>query len=190
MAVSVGPVWCMAVQAWQWRWWRCGEGGRLCLSEAAAIVLCTGMGETAVLCLNPGVAGMTVNTRRAEKIKLSTPPLLLISPPFFWTLEANIPPSVLALIITKDRMHKTWRTLKQRRPWSPFPPYAEAAEQYSGPSGLRLWRHTRHLSFFFCPPSFLCRALPLPLCYCAPWSDNCPRIVYLCLWNLHCAARM
>ena len=48
-----------------------------------------------------------------------------IGPPLSWTLEASIPPSALALIITKDRMHKTWRTLRQRRPRSPFSPHAE-----------------------------------------------------------------
>lgn len=46
-------------------------------------------------------------------------------PPLSWTLEANIPPSTLVLIITKDRMHKTWRTLRHRRARSPFSPHAE-----------------------------------------------------------------
>lgn len=48
---------------------------------------------------------------------------------------------------------------------------------------------TTHTPSFY-PPLFLCHPLPLPLCYCAPWTDNCPRIVYVCLWNLHCASEM
>lgn len=99
-----------------------------------------------------------------------------IGPPLCWTLEASIPPS-LALIITKDRMHKTWRTLRQRRPRSPFSPHAEPWNNTCALWPVTLTTHTP--SFY--PPLFLCHPLPLPLCYCAPWSDSCPRIVYLCL---------
>ncbi|KAK5619548.1 hypothetical protein CRENBAI_013815, partial [Crenichthys baileyi] len=53
--------------------------------------------------------------------------------PSFWTLEANIPPSALALIITKDRMHKTWRTLRQKLARSPFSPYAKLRNSVRAP---------------------------------------------------------
>lgn len=75
-------------------------------------------------CIHAGKVGMTVTILRAEKLNRAAPQLP-ISPPLSWTLEASIPPSTLALIITKDRMHKTWRTLRQRRPRSPFSPHTE-----------------------------------------------------------------
>lgn len=77
------------------------------------------------ICLYAGKARMTGSTPSAAKLSCTPAPLLLISPLFSWTLEASIPPSALALIITKDRMHKTWRTLRHRQPRLPFSPYAE-----------------------------------------------------------------
>lgn len=86
------------------------------------------------ICLQPGHAGMTGTTPRAAKLSRVAPPP--ISPSLSWTLEASIPPSALALIITKDRMHKTWRTLRQRRPRSPFPLSTLSPGTIHGPSGL------------------------------------------------------
>lgn len=137
---------------------------------AAASSFCSetgGSGCIGYICLHAGQPGMTGNTPRLQKLYCSAlqpprHPMLLISPPFFWTLEASIPPSALALIITKDRMHKTWRTLRQRRPKLPPPhPSTLSPGTIRGPLWpVTLTTHTPS----FCPPLFLCHALPLPLC--------------------------
>lgn len=127
----------MPVQGWQYCK-RC-----VCVCSIAATTLCEyflfgaaaaasssvqGWGEqrfrvcVGYICLHAGEAGMTGTTPAKLNWAAPQPP---ISPPLSWTLEASIPPSALALIITKDRMHKTWRTLRQRRPRSPFSPHTE-----------------------------------------------------------------
>lgn len=76
-----------------------------------------------------------------------------MSPPFSWTLEASIPPSTLVLIITKGRMHKTWRTLRQRQPRLPFSLYTEPWNNTWAP--LACDSDDTHAVFFVLPYFFV-----------------------------------
>lgn len=101
-----------------------------------------------------------------------------ISPPFSWTLEASIPPSTLALIITKDRMHKTWRTLRQRQPRLPFSLYTEPGNNTWAP--LACDSDDTHAVFFVLPYFFV--ILFLFLCV----SELCGVITALALFICVC----